>query len=181
MIKTKPPAQTLEDFELLPYEVFDQGEFELTPDEVILQPTEYELPEYIKGSYRNHQEKMKQSITVTRKQIQYFGERGASWLEIEKFYNVSRTTLQRYYLRDYEKGYALTNIALRNRQVVLALSGNPTMLVWTGKQRLGQSDAGPVGDITDEDTGSGVEWKSKTPAAPDFGVVHQVLDEDTDE
>lgn len=116
----------------------------LTPDEVLLQPDDYELPDYIPATYRNHQEKMKQTIKVTRKQIQYFGERGAPWREIERFYGVGRTTLQRYYLQDYEKGFASTNIALRNKQTELALNGNPTMLIWVGKNRLGQADTGEV-------------------------------------
>ena len=39
-----------------------------------------------------------------------------------------------------DKGFALGNISLRRKQMSLALKGDRTMLVWLGKQRLGQKD-----------------------------------------
>ena len=112
------------------------------PDEVILQPEDYELPNITYGWAKKHLEKMKQPVKVTRRQMQYFGERGVSWTDIEKFYGVSRVTLMRYYLADYEKGLATTNTALQNKMVEMALSGNATMLIWLAKNRLGYGDNG---------------------------------------
>lgn len=115
---------------------------QLTPDELLLQPDDYELPNFTAGWAKAHLEKMKQPVKVTRRQMQYFGERGVSWTDIERFYGVSRVTLKRYYQADYEKGVATTNAALHNKMVELALAGNPTMLIWLGKNRLGQGDNG---------------------------------------
>ena len=130
---------------------------DLTPDEILLEPDDYELPAYIKGSYREHQTKQKQRVKVTRKQIQYFGERGCPWEDIEKFYNVDRVTLMRWYKADYENGVAKTNIALRNKLVEMALAGNVPVLIFTAKNRLFMSDNGVTKDPeTDEDL------KSKT-------------------
>jgi hypothetical protein len=114
----------------------------ITPDEVVLQPDDYDLPGFTPQWAKAHIQKMKQPVKVTRKQIQFFGERGVPWHEIEKFYNVDRVTLMRYYLTDYEKGVANTNISLRNKMVEVALAGNVTALIWLGKNRLGMGDNG---------------------------------------
>jgi hypothetical protein len=125
---------------------------ELTPDEVLLQPDDYDLPGFISGSYREHQTRQKQVVKVTRRQIQYFGERGIPWLDIEKFYGVDRVTLMKWYKADYEKGMANTNIALRNKMVEMALNGNVPILIFTAKNRLFMSDNGVTQDNeTDED------------------------------
>ncbi len=39
-----------------------------------------------------------------------------------------------------ERGEARANLSLRRQQMKLALKGDKTMLIWLGKQRLGQSD-----------------------------------------
>jgi len=138
------------------------AENDLTPDEVVLQPDDYDLPNFTKGWAKAHAEKMKQPVKVTRRQIQYFGERGCPWEDIEKFYGVSRTTLMRYYQADYEKGKAQTNIALRDKMVQMALAGNGTMLIWLGKNRLGMSDNGPTDDEQQRQQ-VGVEFKVTLP------------------
>lgn len=135
---------------------------QLTPDEVVLQPDDYDLPAFTKGWAKAHLEKMKQPVKVTRRQVQFFGERGVTWTEIEKFYGVDRLTLMRYYRADYEKGAAQTNIALRNKMVEVALSGNVTALIWLGKNRLGMSDNGPT-TTDDEDGISSMSWMVKYP------------------
>lgn len=123
----------------------------LTPDEVLLQPDDYELPESVSGSYRKYQERAKLPVKVTRSQIQYFGERGIPWLDIEKFYGVDRVTLMRHYKGDYEKGVATTNIALRNKLVTMALNGSVPILIFVAKNRLFMSDNGVTQDPeTDE-------------------------------
>jgi hypothetical protein len=40
----------------------------------------------------------------------------------------------------FEKGRALMKAGLRHAQINLAMQGNPTMLIWGGKQHLGQRD-----------------------------------------
>lgn len=125
----------------------------LIPDEVVLQPHEYDLPAYLAGTtIGQHLNKHKQPVTIARKQIQYFGERGLPWADIEKFYGVSRVTLMRHYKVDYDKGVATTNIALRNKLVTMALAGSVPILIFVAKNRLNMSDLGETKDPeTDED------------------------------
>jgi hypothetical protein len=72
----------------------------------------------------------------------------ATLQEIALFYSASTRTIERavrkqhkmsfvtYYGQKRQKG----NISLRRKQIELALKGNATMLIWLGKQYLGQTD-----------------------------------------
>lgn len=125
---------------------------ELTPDEVILRPEDYDVPSCYTGEHRKHLDRNKQPVKVTRQQITFFGERGVPWKDIERFYGVARVTLMRHYKADYDKGQANTNIALRNKMVQMALAGNVPILIFTAKNRLFMSDNGVTQDAeTDED------------------------------
>ena len=42
--------------------------------------------------------------------------------------------------RAHKKGQARLKVSLRREQIKLANQGNPTMLIWLGKQMLGQKD-----------------------------------------
>lgn len=48
------------------------------------------------------------------------------------------------YDRAYHAGKGRRELALRSTQTQIALSGNPQMLVWLGKQELGQTDKSTV-------------------------------------
>lgn len=52
-----------------------------------------------------------------------------------------------------ERGAAHANISLRQKQLKVALAGDRTMLIWLGKQRLGQSDKVNTEHSVAEDTG----------------------------
>ena len=60
--------------------------------------------------------------------------------EIAAHFDVCEETLRTNYREAIKKGHELRNASLRKRQFDLAMDGNPTMLVWLGKQYLGQSD-----------------------------------------
>ena len=151
----------------------------LIPDEVVLQPADYELPNFTSGWAKAHLEKMKQPVKVTRRQLQFFGERGVSWKDIERFYGVNRVTLMRYYQSDYEKGLATTNTALRNKMVEVALAGNPTMLIWLAKNRLNYSDQGPTEDYNSDtklDGGLTITYQVETNNDPRIEELKKLLE-----
>jgi DNA-directed RNA polymerase specialized sigma24 family protein len=78
--------------------------------------------------------------------------------EIAGVLRVSEDTVERWCERTYELGFADTfkkfsatgKTSLRRQQFELAKKGNATMLIWLGKQYLGQTDK-PVADDSDED------------------------------
>ncbi|MGH8281836.1 MAG: hypothetical protein ACRERZ_06555, partial [Gammaproteobacteria bacterium] len=53
---------------------------------------------------------------------------------------ISVDTIQRRYLGPYNRGLDKCRASLRRKQYELASAGNVTMLIWLGKNLLGQSD-----------------------------------------
>lgn len=65
--------------------------------------------------------------------------------EMSDILEVSEDTLKRRYAALIDKGKAEGKQRLRRKQVEVALQGNAVMLIWLGKQMLGQSET-PVQD-----------------------------------
>ena len=67
-------------------------------------------------------------------------------VEIAAVLGCSHATFERGKAKDpriaefMEEGKAAGRISLRRKQFEIAMKGNPTMLIWCGKQSLGQSD-----------------------------------------
>ena len=72
--------------------------------------------------------------------------------EIAHVLRVSEDTIERWCKRTYELGFAdaykkfsaTGKISLRRSQFNVALQGNPTLLIWLGKQYLGQRELSPL-------------------------------------
>lgn len=60
--------------------------------------------------------------------------------EIARVVGCSTDTLKRRFADRIEKGRETGRMSLRRTQFTKALGGNTTMLIWLGKQHLGQSD-----------------------------------------
>lgn len=78
---------------------------------------------------------------VTEDVIADMASVGCTWEEMETLTGLSRPTLENRYLHVIEKGRAELRQSLRHKQVQLAKAGDKTMLIWLGKQLLGQSEA----------------------------------------
>ena len=74
------------------------------------------------------------------KQVEQLAGFGCTDTEIASFFNISRTTLERNYEQYMTKGRESGKIRLRQYQWSAAKKGNVAMLIWLGKQLLGQSD-----------------------------------------
>ncbi len=72
----------------------------------------------------------------------------ATLVEIAGFFDCSVDTIERWCKATYEVTFAEVyrqkagkgKISLRRKQYEIAMTGNVTMLIWLGKQYLGQSD-----------------------------------------
>lgn len=66
--------------------------------------------------------------------------------EVAAFFGVSESTVEHRFTQEpelkatWEKGKATGKLSLRRKQTELANGGNVTMLIWLGKQLLGQND-----------------------------------------
>jgi DNA-binding CsgD family transcriptional regulator len=76
---------------------------------------------------------------IAAKQVERMASLGCSQREIGEILGCSPDTLQRRYAAPLKKGYAKLNMSLRKAQIDTAIKRkNVTMLIWLGKQRLGQ-------------------------------------------
>lgn len=80
---------------------------------------------------------------------------GCSQDEIGRVTGISAATISRNFEGAYKKGVAEMKMSLRQKQYKLAMKGNVTMLIWLGKQHLGQSDkrelTGEIGVLSAEE------------------------------
>jgi len=78
--------------------------------------------------------------------IMQLARAGNTQVEIASLLGVSKSTLQRFLDSNEdaaaaaERGADMLKASLRSKQVELALAGDTTMLIWLGKQLLGQKD-----------------------------------------
>jgi len=91
----------------------------------------------------------KRKIPIDKDEVAKWARAGATQAEIAGRMGVTlRTLCRRLQEKEYRdlipKAQAELKISLRSKQVQLALSGNPTMLIWLGKQMLGQTDQSQV-------------------------------------
>ena len=78
--------------------------------------------------------------------LEQLGRINATLEEVGQFFGTTERTIRNRLKTDsdlraaWDKGRATGRVSLRRKQVELAMSGNATMLVWLGKQLLGQRD-----------------------------------------
>jgi hypothetical protein len=65
----------------------------------------------------------------------------ATYKELAEYFGVKETTFRYHFCENVEKARSLTKIALRKKQIDVAMSGNTSMLIWLGKNILDQSDS----------------------------------------
>lgn len=65
---------------------------------------------------------------------------GCTTQDIATALNVSPDTIERRFMAELERGRQQMRQSLRKKQFESAMSGNVTMLIWLGKQHLGQVD-----------------------------------------
>ena len=65
---------------------------------------------------------------------------GLTTAEIASVLECSPDTLERNFKEEMDEGKEKCKASVRRKQFELAMAGNPTMLIWLGKQILGQRD-----------------------------------------
>ena len=85
-------------------------------------------------------------IIVPPEEVEHLASLGVSDREIAAYFDVHENTL-RYNFKEYlTKGRHNLKITLRQAQLRVALEGNPTLLIWLGKNILNQNDSGTTSD-----------------------------------
>lgn len=79
-------------------------------------------------------------LNLDTEQVEELAKLGCTYDEIAAVLKCSADTLSRRYSDVIENGRQRGNESLRRKQFELAMKGDRVMLIWLGKQRLGQSE-----------------------------------------
>lgn len=77
---------------------------------------------------------------IPSKDVEKLAAMGCKDIEICEWFGIDGNTLRYNFSVELQKGRQSLNQSLRQAQLRLALSGNATMLIWLGKNILGQSE-----------------------------------------
>ena len=77
---------------------------------------------------------------IPEEEFEKLAELHCTWQEISDWYSVPVSTLRDNFADLYQKGTTKTKQRLRQAQLKLAMNGDRSMLIWLGKNILGQSD-----------------------------------------
>jgi hypothetical protein len=90
---------------------------------------------------------------VNPKEVEKLASIGMKNSEIAEWLDIDDSTLNYNFKQNLTKGRLQLNQSLRQAQIRLALSGNATMLIWLGKNILGQSE-----NPTDSEANTPLPW-----------------------
>ena len=109
--------------------------------------TEPTTPKRDPDKPRKEGEKIITGIVVGRdkkvippEEVQKLAQIGCKDKEIADWFGIDSNTLRYNFSVELLKGRESLKHSLRRAQISVALNGNPTLLIWLGKQMLGQSD-----------------------------------------
>ena len=77
---------------------------------------------------------------IDPKEVEKLERYGCTNVEIADFYGCDESLISKSYSRNITKGKADLKYNLRKAQYDSAINGSVPMLIWLGKQMLGQSD-----------------------------------------
>ena len=78
---------------------------------------------------------------IDPKEVEKLASIGMKNSEIAEYLNIDDSTLGYNFKQELIKGRHNLKVSLRKAQISLALTGNATMLIWLGKNILGQSES----------------------------------------
>lgn len=91
----------------------------------------------------------KNKRVISPEDVEQLARSHASYRELAEYFGVKEQTFRDHFRENVLKGRTHTKIALRKKQIEVAMSGNHTMLIWLGKNLLDQSDSPNNTDITE--------------------------------
>lgn len=102
-------------------------------------------------------------IEIDGKLVEKLAGIGAKNTEIADFVGCSVDTLDRRFAEEIRKGRANLKMSVRRWQLKYAEQGNSALLIWLGKQMLGQRDTIEVSSETPLSITMNYERKKKKP------------------
>ena len=79
-------------------------------------------------------------LNIDAHRVLELAQQGCTIVEIAATFGCCEDTIHKRFSVQVERGRKMCDAALRSKQVQKAISGDTQMLIWLGKQRLGQRD-----------------------------------------
>ncbi len=105
---------------------------------------------------------------INAKQVRYLASIGCTYSEIGAVVGCSKATLSERFRTEIDKGHERLKRSIRRMQYGAAKKGNIVMMIWLGKQYLGQQDKQRV-EMKDD---------TKVEAARDVATIRKELQKD---
>jgi hypothetical protein len=86
------------------------------------------------------------AVVVPPDEVEHLAQLGCTDAEIARYFGVKEDTLRRHFETELAHGRHNLKTTLRQAQLRVALEGNPTMLIWLGKNLLSQNESGQGSD-----------------------------------
>lgn len=83
---------------------------------------------------------------IPRIEVEHLASLGCTDRDIAQYFDISESTLRYNFSSDLIKGRHQLKTSLRQKQIQVALEGNPTMLIWLGRNVLSQNENGVMSD-----------------------------------
>ena len=96
-------------------------------------------------------------LDINSKEVEKLSSYGLNNTEIADFFNCSESVIRQRFNESITKGRAELKRKLRKAQLDFALKGNPTLLIWLGKQYLGQREPKDEIDIRISDLPTNID------------------------
>jgi hypothetical protein len=103
------------------------------------------------------------AVAVPPDEVELMAQIGSTDKEIAEHFGIGHDTLRRNFADELAKGRSNLKQRLRQKQLQVAFEGNPTMLIFLGKNYLGQADTPMASEdarvlpFTDDDTDEIIE------------------------
>ena len=85
---------------------------------------------------------------ITAAQVEALARIGCTQVEIGEIHGVAHSQISRHFAQPYKRGIAKCKKSLRRKQIAVANKSKPAMLIWLGKQFLGQKEPKSEHDVT---------------------------------
>jgi hypothetical protein len=129
----------------------DKKKIRIVPSEEKKAKSKNEDGPLIKRGKRGGADAGAEKIEFNYDLVEGLGKIGATQREMALFFGVAQITIERrmtpgnayhdpLFFAAYEKGAGQLFVGLRRKQIEIALNGDRTMLIWLGKNLLGQTD-----------------------------------------
>jgi len=83
---------------------------------------------------------------IPQADVEHLASLGCTDRDIAQYFAISESTLRYNFSSELVKGRHQLKTSLRQKQIQVALEGNPTMLIWLGRNVLSQNENGIMSD-----------------------------------